>query len=268
MYLKKNWKKRWLRLIRKIERVQTLDDRQGLIKRLSCPDKPVILAFANAHAMNLLVKSEFFFELLYSADVVLRDGSGMETLFNHLNIPPGLNLNGTDLIPDVIREFNGRFIALFGTKDPYLESGVEFVAKNLAPHSGCVRADGFLDDNVYIAIAIERRPAMIILGMGMPRQEEVAIALRSRLNFPCLIVCGGAIIDFLGGRASRAPCWMRRIGMEWLFRLGREPRRLFQRYVIGNFMFLTRALILAFSNHGLEHQVLKKQNKPVSSTID
>jgi hypothetical protein len=81
--------------------------------------------------------------------------------------------------------------------------------------------------------------------MGMPRQEEVAIALRAALGFPCLIVCGGAIIDFLGGKVPRAPVWMRRCGLEWAFRLGREPRRLWNRYVHGNPRFLKRAWSMA-----------------------
>jgi len=255
----KSWNWRWSKLVRKIERVHTPDHRQELLERLSQPDRPRILAFANAHAMNLLVKSESFFESMSDVDTLLRDGSGMETLFNQLRMPPGLNLNGTDLIPEVVNQFNGRCIALLGTQEPYLESGAGFVEKNLAPHSSCVRADGFLDVNTYLLLATECRPALIVLGMGMPRQEEVAIALRSSLNYPCLIICGGAIIDFWGGKTSRAPLWMRRNGMEWLFRLQLEPRRLFQRYVTGNMVFLARALVFPFFNRRLGRQIFKGQ---------
>lgn len=254
----KTWKWRWSKLVRKIKRVHTPVDRQKLLEKLAHPDKPLILAFANAHAMNLMAESESFYESLCAADTVLRDGSGMETLFNQLNIPPGLNLNGTDLIPDVVSQFNGRCIALLGTQEPYLELGIEFVEMNLAPQSNCVRADGFLDDDAYIALATKHQPALIVLGMGMPRQEEVAIALRSKLTYPCLIICGGAIIDFWGGRTSRAPLWMRRSGMEWFFRLQMEPRRLFKRYVIGNLVFLARALVFPAFNRRLGRQVLKK----------
>jgi len=255
----KIWQRRWSKLVRKIERVHTSIDRQELLEKLCHPDKPLVLAFANAHAMNLLAKSKSFYESLCAADTVLRDGSGMETLFNQLNVPPGLNLNGTDLIPDVVSRFNGRRIALLGTQEPYLQSGVEFVAMNLAPQSSCVCAHGFLDDDAYISLATKHQPALIVLGMGMPRQEEVAIALRSRLTYPCLIICGGAIIDFWGGRTSRAPLWMRRNGMEWLFRLQMEPRRLFKRYVIGNLVFLARALVFPAFNRRLGRQALERQ---------
>ena len=242
------WRQRWALLLEKIERVQTIAERQRLMARLSHPRAPFVLAFANAHAMNSIAVSVPFFDAMRSADMVLRDGSGMATLYKMLKMPPGFNLNGTDLIPQLVRLFNGRSIALFGTQTPYLQRGLRVVAQQFAPGSSYVSAHGFLDISAYTDLAAIHQPALIVLGMGMPRQEEVAAALRSALTFPCLIVCGGAIIDFLAGKTPRAPLWMRKTGLEWVFRLAMEPRRLFQRYVIGNPLFLTRALRLASSS--------------------
>jgi exopolysaccharide biosynthesis WecB/TagA/CpsF family protein len=243
-----DWRQRWNFLVEKIERVQTMADEQQLLRRLGHPGRPFVLAFANAHAMNSLAASTPFFDALCSADMVLRDGSGMATLFKLLRMPPGLNLNGTDLIPQLIRQFDGRCIALFGTQDPYLQRGLQVVTQELAPRSSYVSAHGFLEVAAYTELAAKNQPALIVLGMGMPRQEEVAASLRSALAFPCLIVCGGAIIDFLGNKTPRAPLWIRKTGLEWIFRLALEPRRLFRRYVIGNPLFLTRALRLASLN--------------------
>jgi exopolysaccharide biosynthesis WecB/TagA/CpsF family protein len=108
-------------------------------------------------------------------------------------------------------------------------------------------AHGFLPTPEYVRLAAGHRPSLIVLGMGMPRQEEVARELRAALDHPCLIVCGGAIIDFLAGRTPRAPRWMRAVGAEWLYRLALEPRRLFRRYVVGNPLFIARALRLALT---------------------
>lgn len=243
-----DWRLRWALLLAKIERVQSPDQGQALLFELSQPRVPTVLAFANAHAMNSMAVSTPFFEAMRSADRVLRDGSGMATLFKLLRMEPGLNLNGTDLIPRLVRAFDGRGIALFGTREPWLEKAAQRVREELAPHSTLTRANGFLDAGTYCLLAATHRPALIVLGMGMPRQEEVAAQLRQVLDFPCLIVCGGAIIDFLGGKTPRAPLWMRKTGLEWVFRLALEPRRLFQRYVIGNPLFLTRALRLASLN--------------------
>ena len=69
--------------------------------------------------------------------------------------------------------------------------------------------------------------------MGMPKQEIIAARMRDELTHPVLIVNGGAILDFLGGKVSRAPRFMTNSGTEWLYRLLLEPRRLARRYVIG-----------------------------------
>jgi hypothetical protein len=76
-----------------------------LLAELSHPRAPSVLAFANAHAMNSMAVSAPFFEAMHSADRVLRDGSGMATLFKLLRMEPGLNLNGTDLIPQADTRF-------------------------------------------------------------------------------------------------------------------------------------------------------------------
>ncbi|HXE22964.1 MAG TPA: WecB/TagA/CpsF family glycosyltransferase, partial [Rhodoferax sp.] len=236
------WQHRWRTLLAQIERVHDAEQERRLLARLSRPSRPLVLAFANAHAMNSIAASGSFYDALHAADSVLRDGSGMSTLFRLFGIAPGWNLNGTDLIPRLIQLFDGRSVALFGTREPFLQRGVQAVTADLAPHSPLVCAHGFLDVADYVELASASKPALIVLGMGMPRQEEVAAALRAALEFPCLIVCGGAIIDFLAAKTPRAPLWMRRTGLEWLFRLATEPRRLFRRYVIGNPLFLARAL--------------------------
>ena len=239
------WQVRWHELVRAVVRVHSPSGEEQLLDSLASPDEPLVLAFVNSHAMNSAATSREFFDAVMSADLVLRDGIGMQILLSALNQPPGLNLNGTDLIPRILRRYAGRAIALFGTQEPYLGRAESVVLSELAPGSTCVTANGFLDTGSYVQLAADHRPSLIVLGMGMPRQEEVASTLRAALGFPCLIVCGGAIIDFLGGKTPRAPRWMRRTGLEWAFRLALEPRRLFRRYVIGNPVFIARTLSLA-----------------------
>jgi N-acetylglucosaminyldiphosphoundecaprenol N-acetyl-beta-D-mannosaminyltransferase len=240
-----DWQPRWRQLVDGLVRVDSTDREEQLLDSLSRTGKPLVLAFVNAHAMNSAAASRAFFEAVTSADLLLRDGSGMAILLRLLGLPVGRNLNGTDLIPRILRRYAGRPIALFGTQDPYLARAGDVVRSRLAPGCTCVTAHGFLDTPSYVRLALAHRPGLIVLGMGMPRQEDVARALRGALDFPCLIVCGGAIIDFLGGKIARAPGWMRGLGLEWLFRLAVEPKRLFKRYVIGNPLFIARALSLA-----------------------
>lgn len=92
-----------------------------------------------------------------------------------------------------------------------------------------------------IARIVDSGAQLVFLGLGCPLQERFALTLRAHIDAP--IVCSGAAFDFLSGNKPRAPLWMRHSGLEWLFRLLNEPRRLFARYASTNTIFL--ALYLA-----------------------
>lgn len=232
-------KNRWLTVI---EHLTIAEDQSGLNKligELVNSDKPAVLSFVNAHAMNTLISSDEFYQAIIASDFVFRDGSGLSYLLKSRGLEPGLNLNGTDLIPKIISNSQGT-VALFGTQEPYLTKAKIKIESEVNPDLKVVMTDGFSNEEAYVALAKEREPNLIVLGMGMPKQEKVAQRLKSELVHPCIIVCGGAIIDFLGGKVSRAPSWMRRLGIEWVYRLMLEPKRLFRRYVLGNPLFLFR----------------------------
>jgi exopolysaccharide biosynthesis WecB/TagA/CpsF family protein len=239
------WQERWRNLLNHTRRVATPGELRPLLDTLTNPADRHVLAFVNAHAMNSSAESTAFYEALRSANTLLRDGSGMALLYRLLGMQAGVNLNGTDLIPQIIRRFNGRPIALYGTREPYLSKAAHVVSETLARDSKITLADGFSDANAYIEFARAQRPTLIVLGMGMPKQELVASQLRGSLDFPCLIVCGGAIVDFLGGKTRRAPSLIQTFGLEWVFRLMLEPRRLFVRYVVGNPKFIFRSIYLS-----------------------
>ncbi|HDD25428.1 MAG TPA: glycosyltransferase, partial [Chloroflexi bacterium] len=82
------------------------------------------------------------------------------------------------------------------------------------------------------------------VGLGSPKQERWMAAHVSRLTAPVLIGVGAAF-DFHAGRKKQAPRWMQRSGLEWLFRLLTEPRRLWRRYLVNNPIFVTLVLLQA-----------------------
>jgi N-acetylglucosaminyldiphosphoundecaprenol N-acetyl-beta-D-mannosaminyltransferase len=83
----------------------------------------------------------------------------------------------------------------------------------------------------------EARPDIVWIGLGAPKQERWMADHRDRLNATILIGVGAAF-DFHTGRLDRAPHWMQRSGLEWSYRLYKEPRRLWKRYVLGIPRFL------------------------------
>jgi N-acetylglucosaminyldiphosphoundecaprenol N-acetyl-beta-D-mannosaminyltransferase len=226
-----------LALAESIRYCATGEDRDLLLDSLTRVERPTVVAFVNAHACNLAAKDPAFARDLGAADVLLRDGTGMAVLCRRIGRDPGLNMNGTDLIPEMLERFRGRRVALFGTSDPWLSTAAETIGRSVEVVSA---VDGFRDDSDYVAALHERPADLVVLAMGMPRQERVAARLVRESQGPLVVVCGGAVLDFVAGRVSRAPEWMRRFGIEWMWRLASEPRRLFKRYVIGNAVFLVR----------------------------
>lgn len=99
-----------------------------------------------------------------------------------------------------------------------------------------VRHGYFPDKEIpRLAFEIESAAAEIVwLCLGVPREQRVALALSRTLTQPAIIKTGGGLLDFLSGVKPRAPAWMQRAGMEWCFRLGLEPGRLFARYAISS----------------------------------
>lgn len=235
------WQARWRAVVQKVYVLGDCSDEQKLLESLSQPSSATVLGFVNAHAMNLLAGDADYYHALSSADVLLRDGSGMSILFRRQGLQPGLNMNGTDFIPKLLTAFKGRRVAFWGTKEPFLTDAVRQSQECFGVNVVSVH-HGFAEIDAYLMLARQFQPELIVLGMGMPKQEAVAAKIAAA-GSPCLIVCGGAILDFLGGKVTRAPQWVRRIGCEWLYRLALEPKRLFKRYVVGNPLFLLRTLI-------------------------
>ena len=146
----------------------------------------------------------------------------MAVLLRRLGLAPGLNMYGTDFIPKLLAGYKGRRVAFWGTQESALyeaarRSEAQFGVSPVSLH------EGFSEVDTYLKLAQDLQPDLILLGMGMPKQEAVATRLAAT-GRPCLIVCGGATLDFLSGKITRAPRRLRRLGGEWLFRLMKEPR--------------------------------------------
>ncbi len=210
--------------------------------------KPVRLGFVNAHAFNMVSRNQDFLRDLLSCDYLLRDGIGVKMLFRVMGRNPGMNMNGTDFIPEVLKKYSKKTLFLMGTTTPYLENAAEEIKKR--DIDTIYILNGFHESAVYKAQFKEKSPDITVLGMGMPKQEKIASDLAS-IGHASLIICGGAILDFMGRKIKRAPNIVRRTGMEWFYRLLQEPKRLFRRYMLGNIEFLARILVLRFQkqNH-------------------
>lgn len=104
-------------------------------------------------------------------------------------------------------------------------------------HSPPLRKVGALEDHTVIEAINATRPDVVWVSLGTPKQDFWVAQHRPLLHAPVLVAVGAAF-DFHTGRVRQAPVWMQRHGLEWLFRLMQEPRRLAYRYLIYNPLFL------------------------------
>ena len=99
------------------------------------------------------------------------------------------------------------------------------------------------DDNKAIIDAINAKdPDLLWIGMTAPKQEKWTYSHWDELNIHCHVGTIGAVFDFFAGTVERAPMWWQRHGLEWLYRLLKEPKRMWRRYIIGNALFLWNML--------------------------
>ena len=209
------------------------------LEQTSYTKTPISIGFVNQYAYNLIHSSKQVSTYFNSLTYRLRDGSGISIACKYNNCDAGENLNGTDFIPvllaSILQKKRSHKVFVFGTEEPWLTKG----ANALLKENSYSAVDGFRDDEVYVENVVGQLAlntsavAVIVLAMGMPKQERVNQRLMEVLTTPAIIICGGAIVDFYAQRFSRAPYIFRRLGVEWLYRLCIEPRRLFRRYVLG-----------------------------------
>jgi len=198
----------------------------------------VSISFANAHAFNMACRDRHFLSCLLKSDLLLRDGIGVKLLCRSQRRAAGANLNGTDFIPLLLQQvFAGQRIALLGTSDEALAKARPAIEKlGLKP---VLMLNGFLSTEHYLQALAQTQAQVVLLAMGMPKQEYLSVAINQQFA-TMSVINGGAIVDFMAGEVSRAPRWLRQLGMEWAYRLSREPKRLFKRYVWGNTAFMSR----------------------------
>lgn len=220
----------WAALLRLMTFRDTPAGRDQLLDEIrQCNGKTRVLSFLNVQGFVMAGKNAGFRDSMFASDYILRDGVGARLLCDAAGLAPGLNLHGTDLIPDLIARFDhGVAVAIMGTREPALSR----VRERLLGE-GFARVeviDGFQPEASYLEHARNWVPGLVILAMGMPKQERVAALLKQELpNAGMLVINGGAIVDYMGGTAQRAPEFMCNAGLEWLYRFLRYPRRMWRR---------------------------------------
>ena len=221
----------------------SLDEAVTRVRDMIASGRPHHVVLANAHTVNLTWKAPSYRRVLCDADLVLRDGVGVELAMRLAGADPRHNFVGTDFVPALLERLGPTEVRvfLFGA-----ESGVtERAARALEARAPAARivgtAPGYGDLGRVVQQVRAARPHVFLAALGNPLQERWIDDHLAQLDVPVSIGVG-ALFDYLAGRVPRAPQWMLRLRAEWVFRLVVEPRRLWRRYVMGNPRFVWRVL--------------------------
>jgi UDP-N-acetyl-D-mannosaminuronic acid transferase (WecB/TagA/CpsF family) len=147
MFLPQETITRSLDVIYNIQIVKYSDSIDHLVTRLVRRQEIIIISWVNAHTLTVALKDSNLAASLLKSTILLRDGVGISVLFRLLGKDAGINLNGTDGIPRILRLYAGRRVALLGSREPFLSKAAEAVEK-----LGCrvaLRMDGFQEPEVY-----------------------------------------------------------------------------------------------------------------------
>ncbi len=205
-----------------------------------------LIHFVHPHALNLAVRDRELARALAEADLVLPDGIGLRVGAALLGVALRHNLNGTDLLPLLCRRAAelGWSMALIGAAPGVADDCAARLKSDTPGLQIPLVSHGFLADaeSRQVAAMVERLGrCLVLVGMGSPTQEQWARAHLAGAPQAIVLTVGG-LFDFYSGRVSRAPLAWRELGLEWMYRLIQEPRRLARRYLLGNPLFLLRVL--------------------------
>lgn len=212
---------------------------------------PTQIAFLNAHCANVARKDWRYRDTLQNVDALLPDGSGVALAAKLDRIELGDNLNGTDLFAPLCRCLAFRKIPVFflGGQDGVAADAAKNAQDNCPNLNVAGHQHGFFsprEEDDVIAKINASGARVVFVAFGVPSQDVWLARVRQRLHAPVVLGVGG-LLDFVSGRIPRAPNWMRKTGTEWMYRLKCEPRRMWQRYLIGNFTFIANAAEYAFA---------------------
>ena len=215
-------------------------------ERLYELERPAMVAHANVHTVNLATEDPSYREILRAADMVLNDGKGVMLGARLLGDRFSADLNGNFFTPLLLRRAieRGWPVYLLGAKPGVAERLREVLARSMpglevvGSHHGHFTSD---EEDRIVAEISAVGTGLLLVGMGNPHQERF-LARRLNDTGARLGVGVGAFFDFMTGEVPRAPVWMNRYGLEWLFRLLQEPKRMWRRYLVGNPRFIAQVL--------------------------
>lgn len=224
------------------------------------PDGKLLINTINAHSYNTAQNDKLFAEALTNGDVLIPDGVSIVKACRWIKAKsqPKERVAGWDLFSfemdrlermsaeqiEKDKESRPLRVMFMGSSQKVLDlierrMAVEYPHLDTVVYSPPYKPEFSDEENATMIGAInDASPDLLWIGMTAPKQEKWTYAHWKELDIHCHVGTIGAVFDFFAGTVERAPAWWQRHGLEWLYRLIKEPRRMWRRYMIGNIKFL------------------------------
>lgn len=217
----------------------------GLIEQLHCrieQEESGYACFSNVHMLIEAYDNPDFAEVVNSATYALPDGFPIAKSFQILHGIRQERIAGMDFLPHFLHQCNQKKyrVAFIGSTEEVLEATRSKINTELPgivlTHLISPPFGKPWENEKYVRLLNESSTQVVFVALGCPKQEVWMHAHTGQLD-AILFGIGGALPTYVG-TIKRAPAWMRKSGLEWLYRLLKEPRRMFRRYLYTNTKFL------------------------------
>lgn len=239
-------------------RLKTLTILGSKAELASLPEGKLLINTINAHSFNTAKKDQLFADALTNGDVLIPDGVSIVKACKWIKAKsqPKERIAGWDLFSFEMEKLEreseelrtkseeSKTVMFMGSSQKVLDlivkrAAVDYPHLKVVTYSPPYKPEFSNEDNKAIINAINAaNPDLLWIGMTAPKQEKWTYSHWKELNIHCHVGTIGAVFDFFAGTVERAPMWWQEHGLEWLYRLLKEPKRMWRRYIIGNALFL------------------------------
>ena len=239
-------------------RLKTLTILGSKAELASLPEGKLLINTINAHSFNTAKKNQLFADALTNGDVLIPDGVSIVKACRWIKAKsqPKERIAGWDLFSFEMEKLEreseelrtkseeSKRVMFMGSSQKVLDlivkrAAVDYPHLKVVTYSPPYKPEFSDEDNRAIIDAINNaNPDLLWIGMTAPKQEKWTYSHWKELNIHCHVGTIGAVFDFYAGTVERAPLWWQEHGLEWLYRLLKEPKRMWRRYIIGNTLFL------------------------------
>ena len=217
---------------------ETIAEVEKIIKN-GTPTQHVVI---NAAKVNLMNENEQLREIVNACSLINADGVSIIWAAKQLGVPLKERVTGIDLFLNLVEVAaeKGYKIYLFGAKEEVVQKvKTIFLEKHPSLQIAGIRNGYFTeaDEPQIVADMAASGADMMFVAFSSPKKEFWVNKYLDKLNIPFVMGVGGSF-DVVAGVTNRAPKWMQNHGLEWFYRFKQEPRRLWNRYFVGNWKFV------------------------------